>query len=89
MNMRQSRSVLINSTIAAAAARIIRRARKPLGPAEIASRGKRTGLLRVPRGRTRGYLTQLLQSALYQNAFYVDRPSSIVRRIRHGKYAAR
>jgi hypothetical protein len=59
---------------------------QPLTPAEIAEIGKAKNLLRVPRGRTRGYLGQLLQSSLYNNSAYSVRP--VVVRTGRGKYKA-
>jgi hypothetical protein len=58
-----------------------------LGPSEIAEHGLRGGLLRVPRGRTRGYLTQLLQSRLHDDAEHADEPR--VYRPALGKYRVR
>lgn len=85
--MKKSSAVLKNSTILRVATTILRRARHPIGPSEIAERGKRSKLLRVPRGRTRGYLSQLLQSVLYNDSHYRRHP--LVSRPRIGKYKAR
>lgn len=60
---------------------------QPLSPHEIAEIGKEKNLLRVPRGRTNGYLSQLIQSRLYNNSAYSDSP--LVQRTSPGKYKAR
>jgi len=52
-----------------------------MSPQDIAAIGQATGLLRVPRGRTKTYLGQLLQSAMYGNP--------LVSRVGRGKYKAR
>jgi len=84
---KKSSAVLTNMTILGTAARILRKAKKPIGPSEIAERGKRDNLFKVPRGRTRGYLSQLVQSVLYNDAHYRKHPK--VARPRIGKYKAR
>jgi hypothetical protein len=79
---RRSTSLTKRSTLLATAARIIRsNGNSPMSPSEIASRGVTGGLLRVPRGRTSGYLAQLLQSAMYNESAYGSRPSVV----RHGR----
>jgi hypothetical protein len=55
-----------------------------LTPSEIAQIGVIKGVLRVPRGRTSGYLTQLLQSELYNNYAYSVNP--VVDRVSWGMY---
>lgn len=87
MKKRRSSSVLKDMTILRTAAAILKRARKPIGPSEIAERGKRVKLLRVPRGRTRAYLSQLIQSVLYNDSHYRRKP--IVARPRIGLYRVR
>jgi len=57
-----------------------------MAPSEIADAAIERGLLRVPRGRTVQYVDQLLQSTLYDNAFYAAKPS--VYRAQHGRYKA-
>jgi len=59
---------------------------QPMTPAEIADIGKAKKLLRVPRGRTNGYLGQLIQSQLYNNSQYSEKP--VVLRTGKGKYKA-
>ena len=58
-----------------------------LSPHEIASKGQRHRLLRIPRGRTKAYLNQLLQSELYNNFAYSPKP--LVFRVTLGKYRAK
>lgn len=58
-----------------------------LTPEEIAERGIRSGLLVVPKGRSKAYLIQIIQSTLYTAAHYaIDR---MVRRTSRGLYRAR
>ena len=85
--MKRSSAVLKNATILRVATMILRRARRPIGPSEVAERGKKSKLLRVPRGRTRGYLSQLVQSILYNDSHYRRHP--LVSRPRIGQYKAR
>jgi len=77
-----------NRTILGTAVRIILgNGNRPLAPEDIAVRGVQTGSLRIPRGRTRGYLSQLLQSTLYDDAHYAKWP--LVRRVATGLYKAK
>jgi hypothetical protein len=41
-------------------------------------------MLRIPRGKNKGYLSQILQSTLYGNAYYSKRHA--VRHNGHGQY---
>lgn len=59
--------------------------KQPLSPSEVADFGIRTKLLQVPRGRTRQYLNQLVQSSMYNSVLSND---PLVRRTGHGKYKA-
>lgn len=88
MASRNSSAVVFGGTIVETAVMILAdNGNKPLSPKEIAEKGVEEGWLRVPRGRTRTYLSQLIQSSLYDNFAYaakkfVSRPTS-------GKYKAR
>jgi hypothetical protein len=76
-----------NRTIISTAATIIGRAKKPLSPEQVALAGLKKRLLRIPRGRTRSYLVQLLQSMLWNNAFRSKhRATKLVTRPRPGSY---
>ena len=80
LNMREtSTAVVYSGTLIQTAREILLIARKPLAPKQIAYLGVRFGLLKVPRGRTRGYLTQLIQSAMYGRRG--------VKRLGYGKYS--
>ena len=46
-----------------------------LSPSEIAEEGLALGYLKIPRGRTRSYLNQILQSTLHNDAEYAQHPS--------------
>lgn len=83
----ESSAVRRGSTIVDTAVAILAARGASLGPSEIAEFGLRGGLLRVPRGRTRSYLTQLLQSALHNDAEYASEPR--VYRPADGKYRVR
>jgi hypothetical protein len=88
--MRNTRSTALtsNGTLLDTAARIIKRnGNSPMSPAEIAVRGVAQGLLRVPRGRTRTYLSQLVQSTLYNESAYGADPA--VFRTSRGQYKVR
>ena len=74
-----STAVVYGGTLVQVAREVLQIARKPLAPKQIAQLGVRFGLLRVPRGRTRGYLTQLIQSAMYGRRG--------VKRVGYGKYS--
>lgn len=74
-------------TIIETAVTILAARGESLGPAEIADYGIRGGLLRIPRGRNRSYLTQLLQSRLHEDAEYSSLP--LVYRPVKGKYRVR
>ena len=43
---------------------------EPLSPSDIAKKGLAMSLFEVPRGRTPGYLSQIIQSTLYNEAHY-------------------
>jgi hypothetical protein len=60
---------------------------KPMAPKDVAEIGLDLGLFRVPRGRTRSYLTQLVQSELFNNLSRAERP--LVQRPRLGYYKLR
>lgn len=62
-------------TILEACQKVLRASRKTLAPADIARKGIEMLLFEVPRGRTFGYLSQLVQSTLYGDAHYASRPS--------------
>lgn len=87
MKKKRSSAVLKDMTILRTAAAILRRARKPIGPSEVAERGKKVKLLKVPRGRTRAYLSQLIQSVLYNDSHYRRKP--VVARPKIGQYKVR
>ena len=71
-------------TIIETALRILKKSDVPLSPAEVAERGVKMDILRIPRGRTRNYLTQLIQSELYNNSEYA--PCPIVYHVDTGQY---
>lgn len=76
-----------NQTILETAVRIIGSSGNiAMTPSEIAQVGVMRGILRVPRGRTFGYVTQLLQSQLYNNYAYSVFP--VVDRTSKGMYVA-
>ncbi len=79
----KGKTTLINTAIRV----LLHAGNQPLTPAEIAELGKASNLLRVPRGRTKGYLGQLLQSSLYNNSQYSPKP--VVVRAGNGKYKAK
>jgi hypothetical protein len=61
---------------------------RSMGPTEIAEFGIRRGWVRIPRGRTRGYVAQTLQTKLQANATG-ELSKSLVYRPKNGKYRAR
>lgn len=75
-------------TILDAAVTILADTRKAMGPTEIAEQGVKAGILRIPRGRTKGYLSQTLQSVLQANATQGNSSKRLVFRPRLGKYRA-
>lgn len=83
---RNSSAVVSKDTILETVRDILGMTDGPASPIEIAEIGLEEGLLRVPRGRTKSYLIQLLQSQLYNNAHYASMP--IVRRTTYGRYKA-
>lgn len=83
---RGSSAVISGDTILDTVTDILEMTEGPASPSEIAEIGLDEGLLRVPRGRTKSYLVQLLQSQLYNNAHYSTTP--IVRRTTYGRYKA-
>lgn len=84
---KQSKSVVKkNHTILDAAVATLKREKSALGPTEIADAGIRRGLLRIQRGRTKGYLAQLIQSTLQADA---TKRGGRVFRPRLGKYKAK
>ena len=62
-----------NQRILDIAVRILK-AEGPLTPTFISEIALEKGLMMRPRGRTRGYLTQLIQSVLYNNSEYSQAP---------------
>lgn len=84
---RKSTAVAAGGTVLDVAVAILAGHGESLGPSAIAKRGIEVGLLRVPRGRTKGYLTQIVQSTLHDNAEYTQVPS--VYRPGKGKYRIR
>lgn len=87
MNMASTAVVNKKRTIISTAAIIIGRARKPLSPFQVALAGLRSRYLRVPKGRNRSYLVQLLQSTMWNNVFTTrHRDTKLVLRPRIGKY---
>lgn len=82
-----SPAVARGDTIIGAATKIIRKNRGAMSPSEVAAAGLKSGALMVPRGRTKSYLNQLLQSSLYNNANYS--PNPVVARTSRGSYRTR
>lgn len=88
MASKRSSAVTRRQTILETAVEIIASSgNEPMAPVEIAEEAISRGLMRIPRGRTHGYLSQLLQSTLYDNAHYAHKPS--VYRTTYGRYKAR
>jgi hypothetical protein len=58
-----------------------------MGPKMIAETGISYGVIRVPRGRTRGYVYQILQSVMHDNFRYAKSPS--ISRPFKGRYRVR
>lgn len=86
--MRTSTSVQIEDlTILGAARAILAAEGRPMGPYEVAQAGLDVGIFRVPRFRTRAYLTQLVQSVLHDNSQYSRSPR--VYRPAKGLYSSR
>jgi hypothetical protein len=74
-------------TIVSTAATIIGRAKRPLSPEQVALAGLRKRFLRIPRGRNKSYLVQLLQSVMWNNAFRSrHRATKLVLRPKPGRY---
>lgn len=86
MNTRSQSTVVVEDglSILDAAEEILEAASGPLSPSQIADEGLEMGLFQVPRFRTKGYLTQRIQSTLHNNAEYSADPR--VKRPRKGKY---
>lgn len=77
MNKRPQSTVVVKkgSTVSEAAQKVLRRVSEPLGPAEIAEIGLKRGIFRIPRFRTRSFLTQRIQSTLHNDAEYSVDPT--------------
>jgi hypothetical protein len=74
MRCQYSSSVTTGGTVLQEAVKILRARRgKVLLPAQIAQIGLDSGVFAIPRGRTFGYLSQVIQSTLYCNAYYAQR----------------
>jgi hypothetical protein len=87
MASRRSSTALTRSgkTILGTAVNILRAARnEPLSPRDIAEVGMEAGLMRIPRGRTTSYLSQIIQSTLYDNSEYSANPK--VERVGRAQY---
>lgn len=86
--MGRSSAVKTGQTILATAVELLAiGGNKPRSPKQIADIGLEEGYLQVPRGRTRQYLNQLLQSALFNNSKYAS--SAMVTRTSPGRYKAK
>lgn len=86
--MRKRTSKVLTSpskTVIATAVQLL--GRDALGPVDIAERGIQRGLLRVPKGRSKAYLIQIIQSTLYTAAHYAS--NCVVTRTSRGLYRAR
>lgn len=55
-----------------------------LSPQEIAEVATLAKQMTLPRGRTSGYLSQLIQSMLYNNILYAAKP--VVKRVGYARY---
>lgn len=87
--MASSKAVILgDQTILEAVVDILRdEGNRAMSPSEIANVGVTYGYLQVPRGRTKSYLNQLIQSQLYNNFAYARK--KFVTRTSPGKYKAR
>ena len=82
--MKSSTITTKNKTVLETAVKILSSKRRSMSPKEIVQAGIDKGLIKVTRGRTEGYVYQIVQSTLHDNAMYSDAPS--VERPKRGVY---
>lgn len=85
-------SILTNGrrTILGTAIKILKSSQRPLSPKEIVVKAFSNGMLRVPPGKNKAYVYQLMQSTLYNN-YKPPRATinSLVVKTAYGRYQPR